>query len=308
VEQIFTAAGLPGISVTVGATTVASNGSGDFSTGLPPSGVQAITLSGSGMVTRNTFASTNNSLTNPLTMIPASFDMPAYDDIVREVDSGTTVRWMSSFRVYVDTRPEVGTGLVIPAAWISAAQSAAESFPDQWTDGQFNPPVTVGTTPPADGTVGWIVMRFDPSINPSGCGGTVGQAQFSWTSSGELRWGVIRLAFSRLWTPSCSSNASSAVLQAVAGHELGHTMGLGHSTLAGRTSLMQPVVGVTSLTALDHADATVQYHRAPGHSSPDRESSAYAGLNLSRTAGPAGALGPSAGEHTFICGGEPPGP
>jgi Matrixin len=285
----------------VGSTTVASDAGGDFSTGLPPSGVQPITLTGTGLVTRDTHANTNNSLTHPLTMIPSSFDMAAYGDIVREVDAGKTIRWMSSFRVYVDTRPEVGTGLAIPAAWISAAQSAAGSFPDQWTDGEFDPQVTVGTSPPADGTVGWIVMRFDPTINPSGCGGTVGQAQFSWTSSGELRWGVIRRAFSRLWTPSCSSNASDAVLQAVAGHELGHTMGLGHSTLAGRTSLMQPVVGVTSLTALDHADATVQYHRAPGHSAPDKESSGYAGLNLSRTALPSG----PGEEHTFVCGGDP---
>jgi hypothetical protein len=234
-------------------------------------------------------------------MIPSSFDMAAYGDIVREVDAGKTIRWMSSFRVYVDTRPEVGTGLVIPAAWISAAQAAANSFPDQWTDGEFDPLVTVGTTPPADGTVGWIVMRFDPSINPSGCGGTVGQAQFSWTSSGELRYGIIRLAFSRLWTPSCGANASDAVLQAVAGHELGHSMGLGHSTLAGRTSLMQPVVGVTALTALDHANATVHYHRAPGHAAPDKESSAYANLNFSRLPLPTG----PGEEHTFVCGGDP---
>jgi hypothetical protein len=211
---------------------------------------------------------------------------------------------MSSFRIYVDTRPDVGTGMPVPAAWVSAAQAAAESFPAQWTDGVFDAPVTVGTSPPSDRTVGWIVIRFDSTINSSGCGGKVGQAQFSWSSAGELRWGVIQLAFSRLWMPSCSANAADNVLQAVAGHEIGHSMGLGHSTLSGRSSLMEPTIRLLGLSALDRSDAAVQYRRAPGQTAPDREPSAYSGINTSITRAPSS--GPSE-EHTYVCGGDPVG-
>jgi hypothetical protein len=254
--------------------------------------VQPITISGAGWITRNTFASTNADLTNPLTLIPSSFDMAAYDDVAREAGGGETIRWMSAFTVYVDSRPEAGTGMAIPAGWLSATQSAANAFPDQWTDGEFNPSVSVGTNPPADGTLNTIVIRFDNTINPSGCGGKVGQATFSWTSSGQLRWGVIQLALSRL-----CGNDTNAIVQAVVGHELGHTMGLGHMTLAGRASLMEPTVNLTSLSSLDRDVAAVQYHRAPNHSSPDREGSSWSGLNQLRVPVPGAAR-----ERTYVCG------
>jgi hypothetical protein len=292
VENIFTGSGAASVGVTVGSSSTTTDASGDFDTGLPPSGVQAIALSGSGWVTRNTFASTNADLSNPLTLIPSSFDMPAYDDVAREAAGGETIRWMSAFTVYVDSRPEIGTGMAIPAHWLSATQSAAGSFPDQWTDGVFNPSVTVGTSPPADGTLNTIVIRFDNTINPSGCGGKVGQATFSWTSSGQLRWGVIQLALSRL----CGAD-TNAIVQAVVGHELGHTMGLGHMTLAGRSSLMEPSVNLTSLSALDRDVATIHYHRAPNHASPDREESSWSGLNQLLVPVPGAAR-----ERTYVCG------
>lgn len=278
----------------VGSASTTTDAAGDFSTGLSPSGVQAITLSGSGWVTRNTYANTNASLTQPLSILPSSFDMGAYDDIAREASPGQTIRWMSGFTIYVDERPEAGTGMTLPGNWITAARSAASSFPRDWSDGEFAPSVSGGVTPPADRTVGTIVIHFDNTINPSGCGGKVGEAQFSWSGSGELRWGVVRLALSRL------CGAADSVIRAVVGHELGHTMGLGHSTLSGRSSLMEPTVSLTSLSALDRANATVQYHRAPGHAAPDREASAYAGLNYARHP----AAGGPAAERTYVCGGE----
>jgi hypothetical protein len=284
------------MAVTVGSVSTSTNGSGNFSTGMGPSGVQAITISGPGYFTRNTFGSTNSSLTNPLTLISSGFDMAAYDDIVRET-TGTTIRWMSGVSIYVDTRPEVGTGMAIPAHWISATQSAAGAYPGVWSSGLIGASVTTGTTPPADGTPNTIVIRYDNNVNPSGCGGTVGQAQISWFSTGQLRWGVIRLALSRL----CSASSDQSVIAAVVGHEIGHTFGLGHSDLAGRSSLMQPTISILSPTALDNANANVHYHRSPQHANPDQEPSSYSGMNFSRVP----ALAGREIERTVVCGGDP---
>ncbi|MFN2432872.1 MAG: M57 family metalloprotease [Gemmatimonadota bacterium] len=252
----------------------------------------AISLAASGMVGRSTYASTNADLVNPLTMIPAAFDMAAYDDVNREPGRGKTIRWMSSPSIYVDTSPEVGTGMPIPASWISATQAAAGRFPAQWTGGVLSSSVSVGGSPPQDGTPGTIVIRFDNTINPSGCGGKVGQATFGWSGSGELAYGVVQLALSRL------CGASSSVIEAVVGHEIGHTMGLGHLTVPGRSSLMEPSVRLAGLSPLDRENASVHYHRAPGHAAPDREPASSASLNFSRVWSPGG----PGDRKVYVCG------
>lgn len=286
VRDLFAGA-VAGLQVQVGSATATTNASGDFVTSLAPSGIQPITVSGSGFVTRTTYASTNANLPNALTVVPTSFDMASYNEVVRR-NSNATIRWTTTPSIYVDTRGDSVAGGV-PQSYVNAAVAAAQAFPDQWTGGQMNPSVTVGTAPPADFTTNTIVIRFTDAVNPSGCGGTVGVAHFSWNGSRELRGSVVRLALGRL----CSS--SGTVMQAVVGHELGHSFGLSHSTLSGRASLMEPVIRLTALSTLDQRNAALHYRRTPGHASPDVESNLFAQRGIAPQA-----VGPDRRE-TYVC-------
>ncbi|MFN2432876.1 MAG: hypothetical protein ABR599_08725 [Gemmatimonadota bacterium] len=291
VQGIFGTGPVAAASVTVGGLAASTDADGRFTTDLPPSGVQPVTVSAPGWVARSTFAATDSGVARPLTLIPAAFDLAAYADLAREA-AGTTVRWSEAPRVYLDVRPERGSGTLVPARWAAAAEAAAREFPSRWTDGRIVPPVEVGTAPPAAGTAGTIVIRFDDTINSSGCGARVGQAQFGWAGDGRLSFAVVRLALSRL----CGAD-SEGMLRAVVGHELGHAMGLGHATLPGRPSLMEPNVRLQDLSALDRQVARVHYGRAPGHAAPDVEGPAHALLRFARGRAPL-----AAEERTYVCG------
>jgi hypothetical protein len=60
---------------------------------------------------------------------------------------------------------------------------------------------------------------------------------------------------------------------------------------------MEPSVNLTSLSALDRDVATIHYHRAPNHASPDREESSWSGLNQLLVPVPGAAR-----ERTYVCG------
>ena len=193
--------------------------------------------------------------------------MTAFNDVARDHSTGT-LRWLTSPAVYVDVRPHAfAAGGDVPAEWVEQVAALAPRFVSQWTGGALSATsVTVGSTPPAPGTPGTLVILFDedPARYPSAA--SAGTATPSHDGDGVIESATVRLRFSRL------TGASAGISrQAVLGHELGHAMGLAH--MDGVTaSMMAGIVRTPELTAFDRAAGALLYSRLPGTRADDRES------------------------------------
>jgi hypothetical protein len=261
----FGTGGKGGLTVEFAGETVTTDGSGRFSVpGSSSSTLRALTLSGSGVYRRGTFARTGDDLWR---VLPSSFNMNAFNDLARERFAGT-IRWATAPQIYIDARPEGFSGGSEFDLWLTEVQGYAAAFFSQWTGHQLSAAsVRVGTSPPADLTPGTIVIHF--SENSSRYGGSssvVGRAYSSWWSDNSMAAATIWLRFAR------SGGESGALFrQAVFAHELGHTMGLSH--MDGSTaSIMTAVVSVADLTGFDAQAASFLYGRSPGNTAPDNDS------------------------------------
>jgi hypothetical protein len=199
-------------------------------------------------------------------IVPRSFDMGAFNDIARDYSAGT-VRWLSSPDVYVDVRAhDFGLGQSVPAAWVEQVASMAPQFLSRWTGGALSPrSLTVGTTPPAAGTPGTLIIAFDEDASRYPSGASAGVTIASWDTGGVIRNATIRLRFSGL-----TGDAAAFSRQAVLGHEIGHAVGLAHMDGA-TSSMMASIVRTPELTAFDLAAGALLYDRRPGTRADDRE-------------------------------------
>jgi hypothetical protein len=259
-----TGAPLAGIRVSAGGASVWSDGAGRFRVAAARGA--AVTLSGPGYYDRVTAL---DGAAGNFSLVPRSFDMAAFNDVARDNSPGT-LRWLSSPAVYVDVRAHsFAAGGSVPAEWVEQAAALAPQFIAGWTGGVLAArSVTVGSTPPAPGTPGTLVISFDenPSRYPSAA--SAGSAIASWNGEGVIGSATVRLRFSGL-----TGGAAAFSRQAVLGHEIGHAMGLAH--MDGSTaSMMAPVVRTPELTAFDKAIGALLYDRLPGTRADDREASA----------------------------------
>lgn len=281
----FTGNGIGGLTVHFNGTAATTDASGRFSVpGAPSASLETLSITGSGVYTRNTFARSTDSR---WLAIPSSFDMTAYNDVAREY-APWTIRWLGRPNVYIDTRhigPDPGLQL---QTWITEALTSVEGFVTDWSSGTAGAAsVTVGTSPPPDGTTGWIIVRFDDDPTHYSGATTVGNANTGWNSGREILYSTIRLRFSLVPGPVYAS-----VRTAILGHELGHALGMGH--MEGTTpSIMTPRITLTSLSSFDSKAASILYNRSPGNTAPDSD-------NVSHFIG---GLAPAvaAGENRWIC-------
>lgn len=199
-------------------------------------------------------------------LVPRTFDMTAFNDVARDHSAGT-LRWLSSPAVYVDVRPHAFAGGAVPAEWVEQVAALAPRFVSEWTGGALSASsVTVGSSPPAPGTPGTLVIVFDedPAHYPNAT--AAGTATPSRDAEGVIASATVRLRFSRL------TGASAGISrQAVLGHELGHALGLAHMDGA-TASMMAGIVRTPELTAFDRAAGALLYSRLPGTRADDRES------------------------------------
>ncbi len=283
----FGLGGLSGVTVEFDGETAVTDGSGVFQLfGTASSDLRSLELRGSGRVTRNTFARTGD---DEWLVIPSSFNMNAFDDVAREYEP-RTIRWTDDMDVYFDVTPPEGypPGSELDV-WIEEVRGVITSFISDWTNGRVRASrLTVGTSPPADGTTGVIVIGFSEDDDLYGNDRTVGLARTWWFSDRSIASGRIWLRFGDL-----SGSSHHSVRIAVVGHELGHTLGMGHMD-GNTTSIMTPSISISSLSTFDQRTGDIVYSRSPGNSSPDNDNSSYYRGGLA-PAGPGGL-------HEWVCG------
>jgi hypothetical protein len=281
----FTGSGVGGLTVEFAGETSTTDATGHFSIpGQPSSSLRALEISGSTVHRRRTYARSSHTSWDA---IPASFDMPAFNDVAREYEP-RTIRWLQNPNVYIDTTPHnFPGGGPVPPEWIAEIQGAVAARIAEWSDGEINPgSVTVGTAPPPEGTPGTIVIVFDedPGRYPSAF--SVGLARTFWSSSRAISSSRIWLRFGGI--------GDAGTRRAIFAHELGHAFGMGH--MGGSTaSIMTPVVSSPSLTTFDLKAGDIVYGRSPGNSSPDTDDAATFVGGLV----PAGL---PAGSYYWVCG------
>jgi hypothetical protein len=263
----FNGSALAGITVMYGGKTATTNTSGMFTiSGSPTSTLQQLTLSGSGVYKRITFARTGDTKWR---VVPSGFNMSAFNDVARQDLGTSTVRWVSRPTVYVDSRPE-GFSSAEMSTWTSQVKLQAAEFVSKWSGAMIQPAsVIVTSSPPADFTSGTVVIHIsDNSSDYGGSSTAIGYARLSWSSTRSIRGSAVWLRYSRYPGTSGASKR-----RGILGHELGHAMGLGHMN-GGTASFMQPSVGSnTDLNDFDRQVASLLYTRSPNNSSPDTDSS-----------------------------------
>ena len=282
----FDGHGVSGLTVQFAGATVTTDGSGAFTVpGSPSSSLRDLALSGPGVYSRATFA---RDVDTQWRIVSSGFNMAAFDDMAREYEP-RTIRWVVSPSVYVDSRPDAFAGGPELAQWISEVQSQAASFVSDWTGRTVSAgSVEVGSSPPPDGTPGMIVIHFSEDASIYGAPTTVGLARTFWTGDRSISSAVVWFRFVRF-----TGGAYAGTRRAILGHELGHTLGMGHMN-GSTTSIMTPSVSSSSLTSFDADAGLLLYTRSPGNTSPDVDSATTYRGSLA----PARAVG----SYEWVCG------
>jgi hypothetical protein len=256
---------LAGLTVEYNGRSTTTDGSGRFSIpGSPVSSWQQLTLSGSGVYKRVTFAKTGDSRWQ---VVPSSFNMGAFNDVARDEWGPSTVRWTTAPTVYIDSRAE---GFSSPdlQTWIAEVRVQAADFVSQWSGTKIQPAsVIVTSNPPNDLSAGTIVIHFSESSSRyAGSSAMIGYSRLSYGTGGTINGSAIWLRYLRYAD-------RPGKRKGILGHEMGHAMGYGHMS-SDEPSFMEPSIGTkTELLAFDVKAASLLYTRTPRNSSPDTDSS-----------------------------------
>lgn len=264
----FGGGGVAGLTVEFRGETARTDATGAFTiSGSPISSSSQLTLSGSGIHPRLTYATSGDAAWS---VVPSSFDMKAFDDVARQDFGTSTVRWVGAPTVYVDTNPHGFDGGTELQTWISEVELQAAEFVSKWTGTTISPAdVIVTSRPPKDYTSGTIVIHFSEESSDYGNTASIGYARLRWSSDRSIYSAAIWLRYVKY-----SGSGGASKRRGILGHELGHAMGLGHMDGSSQVSLMAPSLGSkTDLSPYDNQVASLLYGRGPGNVSLDTDSS-----------------------------------
>jgi Matrixin len=277
---------LAGITVQIGSQSTVSDASGAFHLNNVASGQPAV-LAAPSVVERHTVAIVPSLELARETLIPASFDLAAFDQMFR--GNGRLERWTSAPQLVVITTVmnyEISFG---DNAYFHAT---SEQLTDTETDllvAQLTDALTLltGNTFTAFGSVDRESASPGATVNTLRAGkivvGRYKGLQGLLNTIGFGRWasdanGQVTAASIYLDRDFDKTSDSRRLLRT---HELGHALGYNHVTT--RTSIMNPAIGPEPST-FDRQGATVAFDRMPGNQSPDTDPSGPA------TSGPGGGV------------------
>jgi len=260
----------PNLSVRIGMRSSTSDANGNFQVDVESLGTYAATIRGNSVVERETRVSAPKSDPMRVSMIPASFDLVAFDEMFRTQNSRLQ-RWTSrpglvilasvmEFRTAGDTF-EASTEQLTDDEVSQAAAHLTEGLA-LLTGGSYTSFASVEVERPAAGTrvnvlrAGKIVIgRYNGIVTWAQ---TIGYGQWMDQPDGTITGGAMFL------DRDFDRNDSRRRLLRI--HELGHTLGYQH--VQSRTSVMNPSIGPEP-TDFDRAGAMIAFQRPVGNRSPD---------------------------------------
>jgi hypothetical protein len=260
----------PNLSVRVAERTVTSDVNGNFEVDLGSSGTFRTVIRGNGVVERETRVTGPGSAPAKLTMIPSAFDLVAFDEMFRFVNTQLQ-RWTSRPALVVlgsvmDYRT---AGETYEATGEQLSDEEVTMMVLQLTEGlvllsgnTYTSFASIEVERPASGTrvspfrTGKIVVGRYNGI--ATFARTIGYGQWSTTPDGTVQGGAMFL------DRDFDRNDSRRRLLRI--HELGHTLGWQH--VASRTSIMNPAIGPEP-TEFDRDGAIIAFQRPVGNRSPD---------------------------------------
>jgi hypothetical protein len=268
---------LGGVTVQIGPTKVVSDAAGAFRVDNPAAGSQPVILSAPSVVERRTTLVLPADGPVREELIPATFDLEAFDQMFRS--TGRLERWTSPPSLVVLTTvmtyaKEFGDGHQYRATSEQMPDADADLLVTQLTDAlalltgnTFTGFASVTRERESSGDLvetvrqGQIVVGRYNGVQ--GMLNTIGFGRWVPDEQGQVIAGVMYLD-----ADFDKNNAERRLLRT---HELGHALGYNHVT--SRTSIMNPAIGPEP-TTFDRQGATIAFHRSPGNQSPDTDPTA----------------------------------
>ena len=262
------------VSVQIGRErAVTSDAEGNFQVDVDGAPSYLAVLASSQTVERRTTIRGAGADRVKLSLIPASFDLAAFDEMFRDGTSGLR-RWTAAPRLVI-----VATVMNYSTSFSSDFPATSEQLTDEevstmtahlteglalMTGGTFNSFASVEIERPSSGTrvstrrAGTIVVgRYNGVVSMAQ---TIGFGQWATEADGTVTAGAIYL------DRDFDRNDGRRRLLRI--HELAHALGAQHVT--SRTSIMNPSIGPEP-TDFDRAAAVIAFQRMPGNRAPDTD-------------------------------------
>jgi hypothetical protein len=261
--------------VTIGSKAAVTDDRGYFEISSLKAGNETLVLSGSSIVERQKLITVPRADISRETLIPASFDLAAFDEMFR--GSGRLYRWKTAPALVI-----VGKVMQYDATVSDDYRATSEALTQEEIDqliahlteglglltgGTFtsfasieidNPDVDAKVSSLRQGKI--VIGRYRGVQNLAN---TIGYGRAATTETGEVTGGAIYL--------DRNFDRNDPMRRLLRIHELGHALGYRHVTA--RTSIMNPAIGPQP-TDFDRVASQIAFQREPGNQSPDTDAGA----------------------------------
>jgi hypothetical protein len=275
-----------------GASVASSDSNGNFAILQTGSARLQLAFTAPGYVERRTGVSVPGSHAR-ISLIPASFDLAAFDQMVRAT---ALARWVAApelvvvantltFSSSVDAEFAAAAELLTPAELDGLTATLTQALAILTADRipafarvsvlEFAPGIRVGV----QRTGAIVVARYAGLLNATGF-------------QGVSRWAVATdgsIAAATMFLDRDYDKSPNATIRPLRMHELGHALGYAH--ISSRPSVMNPIAAGEP-TAWDRQAASVAFQRPPGNRSPDIDPDAFSTNAASVDAGADPVWGP----------------
>jgi hypothetical protein len=283
------------VIVKIGSQVTQSDENGRFDVPNLREGSGTIVISGGSIVERQRTVRIPASDTSREALIPASFDLAAFDEMLR--GAGSLQRWTAAPARVILGKEMQFDNMVSDDVYHAAAESLSEVEIDllaaHLTEGlalltanTFTSFASIEIEYPATGArvntlrPGHIVAGRYRGVQT--LASTIGFGRWTISDASEVISGAIFL--------DRNFDRSSDRRRLLRIHELGHALGYRH--VKTRTSIMNPAIGPEP-TEFDRQAAAISFQRPPGNQSPDNDI----------VDGPRAGSGGIFGGRTLVCGG-----